>query len=260
MMRALYIAKTGMDSSQFQLDTISNNLANVGTVAFKKSHAIFEDLFYQTLRQPGSQQSNGGTLPTGLQVGTGSTPVATKRIHSEGNLITSGNSLDLAITGEGFFQVTQPDGSIAYSRDGEFSLDQNGNIVNPEGLQLNPNITIPPTALQVTVSSGGVVQYTLTNNPTPQTAGTIQLASFVNPQGLQSLGGNLYQQTGSSGDPQVGNPATDNRGSIKQGFLEQSNVNVTEELVNMIQAQRAFEMNSRAIKAADEMLQNLAQI
>lgn len=260
MMRALYIAKTGMDSSQFQLDTISNNLANVGTVAFKKSHAIFEDLYYQTLRQPGSQQSSGNTVPTGLQVGTGSTPVATARIHTEGNLISSGNSLDLAIVGDGFFQVQQPDGTTAYTRDGEFSRDQNGNIVNPDGLPLIPNINIPANATQLTISSGGIVQYTLPGTVAPQTAGTIQLATFINPQGLLSLGGNLYAQTGSSGDPQVGDPATDSRGTVKQGYLEQSNVNVTEELVNMIQAQRSFEMNSRGIKAADEMLQTLTQL
>lgn len=260
MMRALYIAKTGMDASQFQLDTVSNNLANVSTKGFKKSHAIFEDLFYQTLRQPGAQLTSGSTLPTGLQVGTGSAAVSTVRIHSEGNLENTGQSLDLAIVGGGFFQLQQPDGTIAYSRDGEFNRDQNGNIVSPEGLPLQPNINIPSNALSISISSAGIVQYTLTGNPAPQTAGTIQLASFINPQGLQSLGGNLYARTAASGDPQVGDPNTDSRGALKQGFLEDSNVNVTEELVNMIQAQRAFEMNSRAIKAVDGMLQNVSQL
>lgn len=260
MMRALFIAKTGMDSSQFQLDTVSNNLANVGTKGFKKSHAIFEDLFYQTLRQPGAQLTNGSTLPTGLQVGTGSAAVATARIHSQGNLESTGQSFDLAIVGDGFFQLQQPDGTIAYSRNGEFTRDQNGDIVSPDGLPLSPGINIPANAVNVSISAAGIVQYTLPNDPAQQTAGTIQLAGFINPQGLQSLGGNLYAQTASSGDPQVGDPGTDARGTLKQGFLEGSNVNVTEELVNMIQAQRAFEINSRAIKAADEMLQNLAQL
>jgi flagellar basal-body rod protein FlgG len=261
MMRALYIAKTGMDSSQYQLDTISNNLANSNTVGYKKNHAIFQDLYYQTLRQPGSQQSNGNTLPTGLMVGTGAAPIASTRIFSEGSLVNTGTSLDLAVVGDGFFQVQMPDGTTAYTRDGEFSRNQNGDVVNPEGLPLVPNINIPANAVQLTVSAGGVVQYTLPGaTQSPQTAGTIQLATFVNPQGLISLGGNLYAQSGSSGDPQVGDPGTDSRGSIKQGYLEQSNVNVTEELVNMITAQRSFEMNSRSIKAADEMLQTLTQL
>lgn len=261
MMRALYIAKTGMDSSQFQLDTISNNLANANTVGFKKGHALFQDLFYQTLRQPGSQQSNGATLPTGLSVGTGAAPVATSRIFSEGSLVNTGNTLDLAIVGDGFLQLQMPDGTTAYTRNGEFSRNQNGDVVNAEGLPLIPNINIPANAAQLTISTGGVVQYTLPGaTQSPQTAGTIQLATFVNPQGLISMGGNLYAQSGSSGDPQVGNPDSDSRGQVRQGFLEQSNVNVTEELVNMIQAQRSFEMNSRAIKAADEMLQNLTQL
>lgn len=260
MMRALYIAKTGMDSSQFELDTVSNNLANVSTIGFKKSHALFEDLFYQTLRAPGAQLTTGSTLPTGLQVGTGSAPVASARIHSQGNLEATGQSFDLAIVGDGFFQLTQPDGTIAYTRNGEFSRDQNGNIVNPDGLPLSPNINIPSNAVNVSISAAGIVQYTIIGTAAPQTAGTIQTASFVNPQGLQSAGSNLYLQTAASGDPQVGDPGTLNRGTIKQGFLEGSNVNVTEELVNMIQAQRAFEMNSRAIRAADEMLQRVAQL
>ncbi|AXT47027.1 MULTISPECIES: flagellar basal-body rod protein FlgG [Chromobacterium] len=260
MMRALYIAKTGMDSSQFQLDVVSNNLANVNTVGFKRSRGIFEDLYYQTLRQPGAQLANGNTTPTGLQVGTGSAAVATARIHSQGNMTQTGQPLDMAIAGEGFFRIQLPDGTTAYTRNGEFKRNSNGDVVNPDGYPLNPNINIPGTANQITVSTAGVVQYFLPNNPAAQTAGTIQLTTFINPQGLESVGNNLYLQSASSGDPQDGDPQTDTRGAVRSGFVEASNVNVTEELVNMITAQRAFEMNSRAITTADQMLQKLSQL
>ncbi|MBI3146719.1 MAG: flagellar basal-body rod protein FlgG [Pseudogulbenkiania sp.] len=260
MMRALYIAKTGMDSSQFRLDVVSNNLANANTKGFKKGHAVFEDLYYQTLRQPGAQLSNGNSLPTGLQVGTGAAAVATARIHSQGNLELTEQPLDVAINGDGFFRVQLPDGSIAYTRNGEFRRNENGDIVNSSGYLLDPAINIPADATRITISETGIVQYFQANNAAPSTAGTIQLTSFINPQGLQSIGQNLYLQTAASGDPQDGDPATDGRGSIRSGFLEASNVNVTEELVNMITAQRSFEMNSRAIKTADEMLQRIAQL
>ncbi|AXK39865.1 flagellar basal-body rod protein FlgG [Crenobacter cavernae] len=260
MMRSLYIAKTGMDSSQFALDVVSNNLANVNTKGFKRSHAVFEDLYYQTLRQPGSQLSNGNTLPTGLQIGTGAAPVSTARIHSQGSLARTEQSLDLAITGEGFFRVQRPDGIIAYTRDGEFRRNQNGDVVNPAGYLLDPAINIPADATRISISDAGAVQYFLPGNPNPQNAGNIQLTTFINPQGLESIGENLYLQTAASGDPQDGDPGTDARGRISQGYLEDSNVNVTEELVKMIQAQRSFEMNSRAIKTADEMLQRIAQL
>ncbi|GGY06653.1 flagellar basal-body rod protein FlgG [Paludibacterium paludis] len=260
MMRALYIAKTGMDSSQFRLDVVSNNLANVSTKGFKRGTAVFEDLYYQTLRQPGSQLPNGANLPTGLQVGTGSAPVATARIHTEGDLLPTGQSLDWAIVGDGFFRIQMPDGTTGYTRNGEFKRNSNGDIVNPQGLQLNPNVNIPANATDLSVSQSGVIQYKVPGNPAPQTAGNIQLTTFINPQGLQSIGDNLYLQTAASGDPQDGDPATDNRGLIRQGFLENSNVNVTEELVNMITAQRAFEMNSKAITTCDQMLQRLTQL
>ncbi|AAQ60551.1 flagellar basal-body rod protein FlgG [Chromobacterium violaceum] len=260
MMRALYIAKTGMDTSQFQLDVVSNNLANVNTVGFKKSRGIFEDLYYQTLRQPGGQLANGNANPTGLQVGTGAAAVASSRIFTQGPPQQTGQPLDLQIQGDGFFRLLQPDGTTAYSRNGQFQRDANGNVVNPDGLPLNPNINIPATAQQITVSSAGVVQYTLAGSAAPQTAGTILLTTFINPQGLQSIGNNLYLQTAASGDPQDGNPQTDDRGAIKSGFLESSNVNVTEELVNMITAQRSFEMNSRAVTTADQMLQKLSNL
>lgn len=260
MMRSLYIAKTGMDSSQFRLDVVSNNLANVNTKGFKRGSAVFEDLYYQTLRQPGAQLPNGANLPTGMQVGTGSAAVATARIHTQGDLINTGQALDWAIQGDGFFRIQMPDGTTAYSRNGEFKRNSNGDIVNSQGLQLNPNINIPTNSLSLSVSASGVVQYTVPGNAAPQTAGTIQLTTFINPQGLQSLGDNLYAQTAASGDPQDGDPTTDNRGQIRQNFLEASNVNVTEELVNMITAQRSFEMNSKAITTCDQMLQRLSQL
>ncbi|WP_293764539.1 flagellar basal-body rod protein FlgG [uncultured Aquitalea sp.] len=260
MMRALYVAKTGMDSSQFNLDVISNNLANVNTIGFKRARGVFEDLYYQTLRQPGAQLADGSATPTGLQIGTGAAAVATVKNFAQGNAQQTGQSLDWQIDGDGFFRIQMPDGTIAYSRDGEFRRNNNGDIVTSDGYQLNPNINIPSTATQITVSTAGVVQYFLPSNPSPQTAGTIQLTTFINPQGLQSVGNNLYLQTAASGDPQDGDPNTDSRGQIKQGFLEGSNVNVTEELINMITAQRSFEMNSKAITTADQMLQKLTQL
>jgi len=260
MMRALYIAKTGMDSSQFQLDVTSNNLANVNTKGFKRGNAVFEDLYYQTIRQPGAQLTNGNTVPTGLQVGSGSSPVAAVKVFSEGNLSQTTQPLDLAIQGDGFFRVTRPDGTIAYTRDGEFHRNENGDIVTSTGYQLDPNINIPANANQITISNAGVVQYTVPGNTALQNAGAIQLSTFINPQGLNSIGQNLYLETAASGAPQDGDPGTDSRGTVMQGWLEDSNVNVTAELVNMIQAQRSFEMNSRAIKTADEMLQRVAQL
>ncbi|MXR36821.1 flagellar basal-body rod protein FlgG [Craterilacuibacter sinensis] len=260
MMRSLYIAKTGMDSSQFRLDVTSNNLANVNTKGFKRSNAVFEDLYYQTLRQPGSQIAGGGTLPTGLQVGTGSAAVASARIHSQGNLVRTEQTFDMAIVGDGFFRVQMPDGIAAYTRNGEFKRNEEGTIVNSAGYALDPAITIPSDASQVSISDSGVVQYFIKGNPDPVVAGTIQTASFINPQGLESLGENLYLPTAASGAAIEGDPGTEGRGKISQGYLEDSNVNVTEELINMIQAQRAFEMNSKAIKTADEMLQRVAQL
>ncbi|OWY37493.1 flagellar basal-body rod protein FlgG [Xenophilus sp. AP218F] len=260
MMRALYIAKTGMDASQFQLDIVSNNLANVNTVGFKRSIGVFEDLYYQTLRQPGGQLANGNATPTGLQVGTGAAAVATNRIFAEGNLQQTGQPLDMAVDGDGFFRILLPSGTTAYTRNGQFQRSSTGDIVNADGYPLNPNINIPATATRITVSANGVVQYYLANNPAPQTAGNIQLTTFINPQGLESMGSNLYLQTAASGDPQDGDPQTDSRGSIQSGFVEASNVNVTSELVNMITAQRSYEMNSRAITTADQMLQKLSSM
>lgn len=259
-MRSLNIAKTGMDSSQFKLDVVSNNLANVGTKGFKRSNALFEDLYYQQLRAPGAQLPNGSNAPTGLQIGTGSAPVATVRDHTQGPTVLTGQALDWEIVGEGFFGIQLPDGTTAYSRNGEFQRNSNGDIVTAQGYQLVPNINIPSNALTITVTNAGVVQYTLPGSSAQQTAGTIQVTTFINPPGLDSIGENLYLQTAASGDAQTGDPGTDNFGQIKQGSLEGSNVSVTKELVDMITAQREFEMNSRAISTADEMLKRVAQL
>jgi flagellar basal-body rod protein FlgG len=260
MMRSLFIAKTGMDSSQFKLDVISNNLANVNTVGFKRANAEFADLYYQTMRAPGSQLANGSNTPTGLLVGTGSAAVATTRDHTQGTLVSSTQSYNLAISGDGFFNIQMPDGTTAYTRNGEFQRDNAGNMVTPQGYPLNPNINVPANATSMTVSTTGVVQYYVAGSTAPQTAGTIQLTTFINPQGLQSLGENLYGQTSASGDPQTGDPGSDARGMVKQSFLESSTGNVTQELVDMITAQRSFEMNSKAITTSDQMLQRLTQM
>lgn len=260
MIRSLWIAKTGLDAQQTNIDVISNNLANVSTNGFKRSRAVFEDLLYQTLRQPGAQSSQQTQYPSGLQIGTGVRPVATERIHTQGNLQQTGNSLDLAINGQGFFQVLLPDGTTAYTRDGSFQLDSNGQLVTSSGYQVQPGITIPPDALSVTIGRDGTVSVVQPGSATPNQIGTIQLANFVNPTGLQSVGENLYLETASSGAPAANVPGTNGLGVLNQGFVETSNVNVAEELVNMIQAQRAYEINSKAITTSDQMLQRLVQM
>ncbi len=260
MIRSLWIAKTGLEAQQFNVDVISNNLANVSTNAFKRQRPIFEDLLYQTLRQPGAQSSQQTQFPTGLQVGTGVTPVATVRIHTNGNLQQTGNSLDLAINGRGFFQILLPDGATAYTRDGAFQLDSQGQVVNASGYQLQPALTIPSDALSITIGADGTVSVTQPGSPNPTQVGNIQLADFVNPAGLQSRGENLYMETASSGPPTVNDPGSNGLGVLNQGYVETSNVSVTEELVNLITAQRAFEINSRAVQTSDEMLQRLTQL
>jgi len=260
MIRSLWISKTGLEAQQFNVDVISNNLANVSTNAFKRQRPIFVDLLYQTLRQPGAQSSQQTQYPTGLQVGTGVTPVATVRIHTQGNLQQTGNSLDLAIDGRGFFQILLPDGSTAYTRDGAFQLDSQGQVVNSSGYPLQPAITIPADALSITIGADGTVSVTQPGSTTPTQIGNIQLADFVNPPGLQSRGENLYLETASSGPPTVNDPGSNGLGVLNQGYVETSNVSVTEELVNLITAQRAFEINSRAVQTSDEMLQRLTQL
>jgi flagellar basal-body rod protein FlgG len=260
MIRSLYIAKTGLDAQQTQLDVISNNLANVSTSGFKRSRAVFEDMLYQTVREPGAQSTQQTTVPSGLQIGTGTRTVATTRIHTQGNLSQTSNPLDLAINGDGFFQIQQPDGTTAYTRDGSFHRDAQGQIVNSNGSPLSPAITIPATAVAVTVGQDGTVTVTTQGSATPTTIGTIQMANFINPAGLSSQGQNLYIETAASGTPTTSTAGTNGTGLINQGYVETSNVNVAEELVNMIQAQRSYELNSKAITTSDQMLQRLTQM
>jgi len=260
MIRSLWISKTGLDAQQTQMDTISNNLANVNTNGFKRSRAIFEDLLYQNIRQPGSMTSQQTNTPSGLQIGTGVRPVASERIHTQGNLQQTGNNLDLAIQGDGFFQVQKPDGSLAYTRDGAFQMDANGQLVTASGYIVQPAITIPAGSTSVTIAKDGVVNVTQSGTVAPIQVGQIQLTSFVNPAGLQALGENLFSETASSGTPTTGTPGLTGLGSVSQGYVETSNVNVVEELVNMIQTQRAYEINSKSIQASDQMLQKLSQL
>ena len=259
MLRSLWIAKTGMESQQTNIDVISHNLANVSTNGFKRSRPVFEDLIYQTIRQAGAQASQQTQVPSGLQIGTGARPVATERIFLQGNLQQTGNSFDLAIQGNGFFQVQLPDGTLAYARDGAFQVNSEGTVVTANGDVLQPQITVPADALSVTVAKDGTVTITQPNNVTA-TQGPIQLTNFINPAGLQSAGDNLYLETIASGTPNSSNPGLNGLGTLQQGFVETSNVNVVEELINMIQAQRAYELNSKSIQASDQMLQRLVQI
>ncbi|MDI4633763.1 flagellar basal-body rod protein FlgG [Pelomonas sp. V22] len=260
MIRSLWIAKTGMEAQQTQLDTISHNLANVATNGFKRSHAVFEDLIYQNLRQSGANSTEQTQLPTGLQVGLGVRPVATSRNFSQGNLQQTSNNLDLAVKGNGFFQIQMPDGTTAYTRDGAFQLDANGQIVTSNGNTVLPGITIPANALSLSIGQDGTVSVTVPGQATPQTVGQIQLATFINPAGLEPRGQNLFSETASSGTPNAGAPNANGIGALQQGFVETSNVNVVEELVQMIQTQRAYELNSKAVQTSDQMLQKLAQI
>lgn len=260
MIRSLWISKTGLDAQQTQMDVVANNLANVSTNGFKRSRAVFEDLLYQNIRQPGAQSSQQTQLPSGLQIGTGVRPVAAERIHTQGNLQQSGSKLDIAIQGSGFFPVLMPDGTTGYTRDGSFQTDGQGQLVTASGFVVQPAMTIPADATSVTIAQDGVVSVTQAGSVTPVQIGQMQLATFINPAGLQSNGQNLYLETASSGAPSTGAPGANGTGTLVQGFLETSNVNVVEELVNMIQTQRAYEINSKAITTSDQMLQKLAQI
>jgi flagellar basal-body rod protein FlgG len=260
MIRSLWVAKTGLEAQQTNVDVISNNLANVSTNGFKRQRPVFEDLLYQTLRQPGAQSTQQTQVPSGLQLGTGVRPVATARIFTTGNLQNTGNPLDLAVNGRGFFQVTLPDGSVSYTRDGAFQLDNQGQVVTSNGYPLQPTITIPPNALTITVGSDGTVSVLAAGATAPTQVGQIQLANFINPAGLQARGENLFLETAASGTAQTNVPGTNGLGGLSQGFVETSNVNVTEELVNLITAQRAFEINSRSIQSSDQMLQRLGQL
>jgi flagellar basal-body rod protein FlgG len=260
MIRSLWISKTGLEAQQTQMDVISNNLANVSTTGFKRSRAVFEDLLYQNLRQPGAQSSQQTQVPSGLQIGTGVRPVATERVHTQGNLQQTNNTLDVAIQGNGFFQVLMPDGTTAYTRDGSFQTDSQGQIVTANGFVVQPAITIPANTLSVTIGQDGVVSVTQAGAAAAVQVGSLQLATFINPAGLESRGQNLYVETASSGTPSTNVPGTNGSGTLSQGYVETSNVNVVEELVNMIQTQRAYEINSKAISTSDQMLQRLSQI
>jgi flagellar basal-body rod protein FlgG len=260
MIRSLWISKTGLDAQQTQMDTISNNLANVNTSGFKRSRAVFEDLLYQTLRQPGAQSSQQTQLPSGLQIGTGVRPVATERIFTQGNLQQTGNDKDVAIQGTGFFQVLLPDGTTAYTRDGSFQMDSNGQLVTSSGYVVQPAITLPANVQSLTIARDGTVSVTAAGSTAVTQVGTLQLATFLNPAGLEAKGENLYVETTASGSPSTTSPGTNGAGLLTQGYVETSNVNVVEELVNMIQTQRAYEINSKAIQTSDQMLQRLAQL
>ncbi|GAB3421950.1 flagellar basal-body rod protein FlgG [Massilia agilis] len=260
MIRSLFIAKTGLEAQQTNLDVITNNLANVSTNGFKRSRAVFEDLLYQNIRQPGAQSSQQTTLPSGLQIGTGVRNVATERIFTQGNPQATGNSKDVMINGSGFFQVLLPDGSTAYTRDGSFQMDANGQLVTSSGYTIQPTITIPANAQEMTVGRDGVVSVKLPGSAAPIQVGTLMVTSFVNPAGLEAKGENLYVETGASGSPNTNTPGTNGAGVLMQGYVETSNVNVVEEMVNMIQTQRAYEINSKAINTSDQMLQRLSQL
>ncbi|HWP20430.1 MAG TPA: flagellar basal-body rod protein FlgG [Burkholderiaceae bacterium] len=260
MMRSLWISKTGMEAQQVQLDHVSHNLANVATTGYKRASAQFEDLMYQNLRQTGAASSEQTNLPTGLQVGLGVRSVATQRAFTQGNLQQTGNSLDVAINGNGFFQIQMPDGTTAYTRDGSFKTDANGQLVTNNGYAVAPGITVPPNTQSLTIAPDGTVSATVQGTTQPVVLGNLQLASFVNPGGLEPRGQNLFIETAASGVPTANAPGSDGLGTLQQGFLETSNVNVVEELVAMIQTQRAYELNSKAIQTSDQMLQRLAQL
>ncbi|MFN3919489.1 MAG: flagellar basal-body rod protein FlgG [Methylohalobius sp.] len=252
--RALWVAKTGLDAQQTRMAVISNNLANVNTTGFKKGRAVFEDLLYQNVRQVGAQSSQTTQLPSGLQLGTGVKIVATEKLHTQGNIVETGNALDVAINGRGFFQVLLPDGTLAYTRDGSFKLNSEGQLVTTSGYFLEPAITIPQGATNVTIGKDGIVSVSVPGDAAPQQVGQLQLADFINPTGLEPIGENLFRESVASGPPTVGNPGEDERGALVQHALETSNVNVVEEMVNMIETQRAYELNSKAISTTDQML------
>ncbi len=256
---ALWIAKTGLDAQQTRMAVTSNNLANVNTVGFKRGRAAFEDLLYQTVRQPGASSSQNSELPSGLMLGTGVRVVATEKEFAQGNLIHTENPMDVAIQGRGFLEILMPDGSLAYTRDGSFEMNAQGILVTSSGYQLQPVVSVPAATQSITIGSDGTVTAQIAGSPAPQQIGTIQLTDFLNPLGLQPAGENLFRETLSSGPPQAGTPGLAGLGTLVQGALESSNVNVVEELVNMIETQRAYEMNSKAISTVDQMLQFVSQ-
>ncbi|WP_294946153.1 flagellar basal-body rod protein FlgG [Sulfurivirga sp.] len=259
MIRAMYVAKTGLEAQETRLAAISNNLANANTYGYKTGRAEFVDLLYQNVRQPGAQatQDTANTLPSGLQLGAGVRTVGVQKLHTQGNLLMTEQQLDVAINGKGFFRVLDQNGEVMYTRDGSFQLNQNGDLVTSSGYLVDPNINIPANALEVMISKDGQVSVRLPGDPNPNVVGQLQLATFINPAGLESIGDNFYRETTASGAPTVNNPGTEDAGQVIQGALEASNVNTAGELIEMIEAQRTYEMNSKVIAAASGMLQFL---
>jgi len=256
---SLWIAKTGLEAQQTRMSVISNNLANVNTMGFKRDRAVFEDLLYQNVRQPGAVTSNNSDAPTGMMIGTGTRIVSTEKLHTQGNMVTTENALDVAIDGKGFFQVMRPDNTLGYTRDGSFKLSSQGQLVSANGYLLQPEISVPADAQSITIGADGSVSVMQYGQIVPTTIGNVQIATFVNPAGLQAAGENMYLETGASGAAQLMTPTQTGAGRLVQGALEASNVNVVEEMVNMIETQRAYEVNSKAISAADQMLKFVNQ-
>lgn len=257
MIRSLFTAATGMEAQKINIDVIANNLANANTVGFKRGRADFQELVYQSVKSPGTISAEGAQVPTGIQIGLGVKPVAVQKIFDQGDFVHTGNPLDLIIEGDGFFQISMPDGTVAYTRSGAFKLDNEGRIVTSDGYPIEPAITVPANTININVSSDGRVSVIQAGSITPVEIGQIELARFINPGGLKAIGKNLFIQTDSSGEATIGNPSTEGLGSISQGFIELSNVNVVQEMVNMIISQRAYEINSKAVQASDEMLQTV---
>jgi flagellar basal-body rod protein FlgG len=260
MITSLYTAATGMEAQKLNIDVISNNLANVNTTGYKRSRADFQDLMYQTITDAGTVSSDGTTLPTGIQVGLGVKTIAVQKIFQQGDFSNTGNPLDVVIEGDGFFQISKPDGEIGYTRGGAFKLDADGRMVTSDGYPLDPAVTIPTNATSITIGTDGQVSIMQSGSSAPTVVGQITLARFSNPAGLKAIGKTMFVETDSSGDPTTGTPGNDGMGTITQGFLEMSNVNIVEEMVNMIVSQRAYEINSKAVTASDEMLQTVSNM
>jgi flagellar basal-body rod protein FlgG len=259
MQPALWVSKTGLEAQDSHIATIANNLANVNTTGYKKGRAIFEDLIYQNLQQAGANSSQNSQIPTGINMGTGVRLVATEKLFNQGSIQNTGNAFDMAIEGRGFFQILLPDGTQAYSRDGTFHIDSQGQLVTNSGYVLQPPITIPQQTISVTIGKDGTVSAVIAGSSTPNQVGSIQMVDFINPSGLQPMGQNLFLETVSSGAAQQGIPGSNGLGTLQQGALEASNVNVVEELVNMIQAQRSYEITAKSIQTVDNMLQYITQ-
>jgi len=252
---ALWVAKTGLDAQQTRLQVVANNLANASTTGFKKDRAVFEDLIYQNYKQPGAQSTQDSTLPSGLMLGTGVRVAGTQKMHLQGGFVHTGNSLDVAVQGQGFFQVLRPDGNIAYTRDGQFQVNETGQVVTNDGYLLQPGITVPENSLSVTVGTDGTVSVVEPGTTAATVVGNIETSEFINPSGLMPIGENQFLETLASGAPTTGTPGLDGRGALLQGSLESSNVNTVEELVTLIETQRTFEMNSKSVSTADKMMQ-----